>query len=190
LFGTYLEKPAMDAHVILASRKSWSMINLRKILVTTDLSEHSLAAFEHAFSLGLLYASRIYVLYVADNAPPLFALYGSEGDVQVHALRIEEAGVQKLDQFMTNHIGTEKKVVPVVRSGIPEEEIMQFAEHEGMDLIVMATHGWTGLKHILLGSVAEKVVRRSLVPVLTVKPKPMREEIVRKEDVEKELHLR
>ena len=166
------------------------MINLKKILVTTDLSEHSLAAFEHGFSLGLLYASRVYVLYVVDNAPPLFTLYGLEGDVQLHAARVEEAGARKLDQFITNHIGAEKKVVPVVRSGMPEYEIMRFAEEEGIDLIVMATHGWTGLRHILMGSVAEKVVRRSTVPVLTVKPKPMRDEIVRKEDVEKELHLR
>lgn len=166
------------------------MINLRKILVTTDLSEHSLSAFEHAFSLGLLYASKMYVLYVVDNAPPLFTLYGIEGDIQLHVSRVEEASTKKLDQFILQHIGTEKKVAPAVRSGIAEHEIMRFAEEEGIDLVVMATHGWTGLKHILMGSVAEKVVRRSTVPVLTVKPKPMRDEIVRQEDVETELHLR
>lgn len=166
------------------------MINLRKILVTTDLSEHSLAAFEHAFSLGLLYASKVYVLYVVDTAPPLYTLYGLGEDVQLHAARVEEASIKKLDQFIIGHIGTERKTVPVVRSGTAEHEILRFAEEEGVDLIVMATHGWTGVKHILMGSVAEKVVRRSTVPVLTVKPKPMRNEIVRHEDVEMELHLR
>ena len=167
-----------------------AVINLRRILVTTDLSEHSLAAFEHAFSLGLLYASKVYVLYVVDTAPPLYTLYGLDGDVQLHAARLEEESIKKLDRFITSHIGTERKTVPVVRSGTAEHEIMRFAEEVGVDLIVMATHGWTGVKHLLMGSVAEKVVRRSTVPVLTVKPKPMRSEIVRHEDVEMELHLR
>ena len=139
---------------------------------------------------GLLYASKIYVLYVVDNAPPLFTLYGLEGDIQLHAARVEEAGGKKLDQFITNHVGMERKVFPVVRSGIAEIEIIRFAEEEGIDLIVMATHGWTGLKHIFMGSVAEKVVRRSSIPVLTVKPKPMQDEVVRTEDVESELHIR
>jgi nucleotide-binding universal stress UspA family protein len=166
------------------------MVHLRKILITTDLSDHSLAAFEYGFSFGLLYAARVYVLYVADNAPPLFTLYGLEGDLQLHAARVEEASAKRLEQFLAGHIEPEKKVVPVVRSGNAENEIIRFAEGEGIELIVMATHGWTGLKHILLGSVAEKVVRRSSIPVLTVKPRPMREEIVKKEDVETELHLR
>lgn len=166
------------------------MINLKKILVITDLSDHSLAAFEYAFSLGLLYASRMYVLYVVENAPPLFTLYGLEGNVQLHASRVEQASMGKLDQFIATHIGSERKVIPAVRSGIAEQEIMRFAGEEAVDLIVMATHGWTGVKHILMGSVAEKVVRRSTVPVLTVKPKPVRAEMVRHEDIEKELHLR
>jgi universal stress protein A len=131
--------------------KDDAMINLRKILVTTDLSEHSLAAFEHAFSFGLLYASKVYVLYVVDNAPPLFTLYGLEGDTQLHAARVEEAGIKKLDQFILTHIGTERKVHPIVRNGVSEHEIMRFAEEEGVDLIVMATHGWTGVKHMLMG---------------------------------------
>jgi hypothetical protein len=59
-----------------------------------------------------------------------------------------------------------------------------------VDLIVMATHGRTGVKHALMGSVAEKVVRISTVPVLTVKPFPIRESVLRDEDVENELHLR
>jgi len=78
----------------------------------------------------------------------------------------------------------------VVRSGVAEKEILRFAEEERIDLVVMATHGWTGLRHMLMGSVAEKVVRYSPIPVLTVKPKPAREEIVRRDDVELELHLK
>lgn len=176
--------------VFSVESKKRAMINLRRILVTTDLSEHSLAAFEHAFSFGLLYASKVYVMYVVDIATPLFTLFGLEGDTQIHTALAEEAGNNKLDQFILTHIGTEKKVHPVVRGGVPEQEILSFSRDEGIDLIVMATHGWTGLKHILMGSVAEKVVRHSLIPVLTVKPAPMQDLIVRKEEVEAELHLK
>ncbi len=166
------------------------MVYLRKILITTDLSEHSAAAFEHAFSLGLLYASKMFVLHVVDDAHSLFRLPGHEEDTQLQAARAEEEGTRKLNQFIVSHIGTERKIHPVVRSGVPEGEILAFAEEENVDLIVMATHGWTGMRHLVLGSVAEKVVRHSSVPVLTVKPKPMLEPVVRREDVESELHLK
>lgn len=166
------------------------MIHLKKILIPTDLSEHSLAGFEHALSFGLLYGSKVYVLYVASTAPPMMTLHGVEGDVELQSTRPEETGVKKLNQFIADHIGADRKVISVVRSGVAEEEIIRFAEEENVDLIVLATHGWTGMKHILVGSVAEKLVRHSTIPVLTVKPKPMRDVIVRNEDVEKELHLR
>jgi universal stress protein A len=167
-----------------------AMVNLKKILVTTDLSEYSAAALDHAFSFGLLYASKMYVLHVVESAGSLFPLHGSEGDKSLHAAHTVEGAHEKLDQFILSHIGTERKVLPVVRSGIPSEEIMRFAEEEGIDMIVMATHGRTGLQHILLGSVTERIVRRSHVPVLTVKPQKLREDIVRAEDVELELHLK
>ena len=61
---------------------------------------------------------------------------------------------------------------------------------EHVDLVVMATHGRTGLKHVLMGSVAEKVVRMSTAPVLTVKPRVVREYIIAAEDVEHDLHIR
>lgn len=163
------------------------MIYLRKILVTTDLSEFSAAAFEHALSLSLLYASRLYVLYVAE--PPSSALRHRWSDKDPQGAPNADAALQRLEEFIVRHVGKDRKVVPVVRTGNPEEEILHFAEEEGIDLIVMATHGWTGLQHLLLGSVAEKVVRRARVPVLTVKPKPMQDELVKSEDVAAQLHL-
>lgn len=160
------------------------MINLKKILVTTDLSEHSGAAFEHALSLGLLYASRIYVLYIVENSVPWFLRAGLD-----HAVHVEDVAMQSLMDFIHRHVGADRKVIPVVRVGRAEDEILRLAEEEGMDLVVMATHGWTGLRHMLLGSVAERVVRRSTVPVLTVKPEPMQEEWIRSGDVASQLHL-
>lgn len=165
------------------------MINLRKILVTTDLSDHSAAAFEYAFSLGLLYAARMYVLYVAENASPLFGRFAPDIAAPPEAGNVEEAAMTRLAAFIAAHGGTDRKVMAVVRIGNAEQEILRYAQEEGIDLIVMATHGWTGLQHLLLGSVAERVVRRSPVPVLTVKPRPTRDELVRAEDVATQLHF-
>jgi nucleotide-binding universal stress UspA family protein len=148
------------------------MVYLKNILVTTDLSRHSLAAMEYAASFGLLYASKLFLLHIVD----------SEKDLS--------AGKKAMAEFVRQHLNPDLKLTRVLRSGPPAEQIKRFAEEVGVDLIVMATHGRTGFQHIVMGSVAEKVVRLSPVPVLTIKPRPLRESILRDEDVETELHLR
>lgn len=153
------------------------MVYLRKILVTTDLSEFSLAAMEYATTFGLLFASKIFLLHVVE---------GREG----HARRPEADPQIALEKFVLNQINPDIKLIPVVRFGNPASEIKKFAEEEQVDLVVLATHGRTGLKHMVMGSVAEKVVRLSNIPVLAVKPHPMRETILQDEDVEEELHIR
>jgi glycine betaine transporter len=150
------------------------VIYLKKILVTTDLSQYSLEALEYAQSFGLLYASRIFLLYVDEHGR-------HKGDQQA---------VATLAEFVARNVDPDMKLTQIVRSGQPATEIRKFSQEENVDLIIMATHGRTGVKHALMGSVAEKVVRVSAVPVLTVKPLPVRESILRDEDVENELHLR
>jgi nucleotide-binding universal stress UspA family protein len=66
---------------------------------------------------------------------------------------------------------------------------VKYASAEGMDLIIMATHGRTGLAHVVMGSIAEKVVRHSEVPVLTIKPLPLHPTWVKQQDVDEQLHL-
>lgn len=145
---------------------------LRRILVTTDLSAHSLEAMEYAASFGLLYTSQLFLLHVVESG------------------RSEEEGYAALSQFAADHLRTEQKVRLIVRSGNAADEIVRFAQEEAIDLIVMATHGRTGLQHMVMGSVVERVVRLASAPVLAVKPQPVREGILREEDVEMELHLR
>jgi len=149
------------------------VVYLKKILVTTDLSQFSLEALQYAQSFSLLYASRITLLYVDE-----------------HAHRGRENAVTSLAEFVARNVDPDVRLTQVVRTGHAAEEITRFSREENVDLIVMATHGWTGVKHALLGSVAEKVVRYSPVPVMTVKPLPVREALLRDEDIENELHLR
>jgi nucleotide-binding universal stress UspA family protein len=160
------------------------MVFLKKILVTTDLSPHSLAAVEYASSFGTLYSSRLYLLLVMDKKEGTHAR-----EAHLH-FRTEEEATRALQDFAEKNVPPEVRMNLVVRKGTPTDGILHFADEEGIDLIVIATHGHTGLRHILMGNVTEKVVRHSRVPVLTVKPHPFRENYIKDEDVEKDLHLR
>jgi nucleotide-binding universal stress UspA family protein len=152
------------------------MVFLKKILVPTDLSEFSLAAMEYAQSFGELYSSRLYMLHVVDAR-------------ESHH-RTEEEAAQALERFAEENVEGHSQPRLVVRKGIPWVEIPRFADEEGIDMVVIATHGRTGFRHVLMGSVAEKVVRMSRVPVMAVKPQPVRENILQSADIEQELHLR
>lgn len=149
------------------------MITLKRILVPTDLSEYSAAALDHAASFAFRYGADLFLLHVGEGA-------ASQRPGAMDALRA----------FMQRNVPRDVVVAPVLRFGAPADEIRRYADEERMDLIVMATHGRTGLRHILMGSVAERVVRLAGVPVLTVKPSALRDAIIRPEDIERDLHLR
>jgi nucleotide-binding universal stress UspA family protein len=193
------------------------MVFLRKILVTTDLSEFSLAAFEYASTASIFFNAEIFLLYVyegspvrAGRMPGRAGLAASEGrdsrppqpsgaerarphadrEPRGHTHYTEEEALKALREFAQSSVSSGLNVHTVVRCGTPAEEIIRYAEQEGVDLIVIATHGRTGLRHIMMGSVAEKIVRLSNIPVLSIKPGPFRDRILKDEDVEHELHLR
>jgi len=165
-------------------------MNVKKILITTDLSQYSLAALEAATEIGSQFGSKLYLLYVVESVPGKHGSPAQEADAGATRRRVEDQGKRRLDEFIQKNVGPGVRLIPVVRIGSPVDEIRRFAEMEDVDVIVIATHGWTGLKHILVGSVAERVVRLSSIPVLTVKPYPLRESILKDEDIENDLHLR
>ncbi len=101
----------------------------------------------------------------------------------------EQAARNSMQQFINDTIDEYTIVTPVIRSGVPADEIAQYAREEQIDLIVMATHGRTGLAHALIGSIAEKVVRCSTVPVFVVKPTAVIEKLITEDDVAHDLHL-
>jgi universal stress protein A len=152
------------------------MVYPHKILVTTDLSRYSLAGVDYAALLGARHAaSTLYLLHVVEH---------------VQQGRTESDAMRSLRVFVEREWGSGGPFTLAVRFGSPAAEIRRFAVEEGVDLIIIATHGRTGLRHIMIGSVAEKIVRHSPIPVMTVKPVPLRDVILEEDDVESELHLR
>jgi len=166
------------------------MVFLRKILVTTDLSEFSLAAFEYASTACIFFNAEIFLLYVYEGTPAGKNKPHSDREHHGHTHYTEAEALKALKDFVQSSVNSGLNVHTVVRCGTPADEIIRYAEQEGVDLIVIATHGRTGLRHIVMGSVAERIVRLSNIPVLSVKPGVFRDRILIEEDIENELHLR
>jgi universal stress protein A len=149
------------------------MKEFKKILVPTDYSDMSLAAVEYAMSFSGMFGSTIYLLHTLDTIPVL-SYHAVDLTTETVIYETELNAKNDLHLFTISKVGNMPNLVEVVRKGIAQEEIVKFAKEEQIDLIIMATHGRSGISHILMGSVAEKVVQHSSVPVLIVKPDDMR----------------
>jgi nucleotide-binding universal stress UspA family protein len=149
-------------------------INLKKIMVATDGSACSGLVAEKGIELARLSGGKIYAVYVV-STEYLVPINGDSFPMSVDLYweSIHEAW-KKQGQEAVNSVKSlgEKKginVEPVLLEGNPSEELIRYAEEEKMDIIVMGTLGKTGLDKLLLGSVAEKMVRHSKVPVMVVR---------------------
>jgi len=138
-----------------------------KILVPTDGSEVSLEAAKHAIEMAKAMNSRIYAIYVVDIVP--FIGLPTEGLWESMKEILEEEGNDALNKIshMAKDYNVDIKVE--ILEGNPVKEIVDYAERKKVDLIVMGTIGKTGLDKLLLGSVAEKVTKKSHCPILLVK---------------------
>jgi len=144
------------------------MIKLARILYPTDFSELSLAALKYAQEFARQFDAQLHCLHVVDEAYHYWLALGPDG-VPVgpdpnELLRSTEAQMQ---QFVGEHLAEAPKLVAKVVTGRPFIEIIHYAREQAIDLIVIATHGRSGLRHVLMGSVAERVVRKAPCPVLT-----------------------
>ena len=137
------------------------------ILLPTDGSEGTAAAADHAATLADAFDATVHVLSVADERnrfeSPSAGLAADAWEESEHARA--EAAAQTTVGALPATIAAESAVV----AGIPHEAIVDYATENCVDAVVMGTHGRTGVDHYLVGSVAEKVVRTSPVPVMTVR---------------------
>ena len=142
------------------------MIEFSKILYLTDFSEASEYAGQYAISIAGKYGCRIYVAHVVEP----FTYADDFGiDYSAQFREMEATARRLLDNTVASMKRTGADVESILLSGNPSAEIVKFAKEETIDLIVMATHGRSGVEHLLMGSVAEKILRKSPCPVMTVK---------------------
>ena len=145
------------------------MIALKHILVPTDFSEASYSAMKYGRALAESFGSSLHVLHVIED-PVLYAPT-SEGYVPYVDLQeeMEKSAREWLNKVLTDADRERFHARLVTKRGSPFVEIVRYAKTEAIDLIVMGTHGRGPIAHMLLGSVAEKVVRKAPCPVLTVR---------------------
>jgi nucleotide-binding universal stress UspA family protein len=143
--------------------------DLKTILVPTDFSVHALGALKQARELAATFGARIDLLHIVESNPhPAFYDHGvfSVYDVDPN---FDEKVLTHLKEFFRKSEGPEVEVEYHVMAGVARRDIAQFAATNASGMIVMATHGLTGLKHFLIGSVAEKTVRQTPCPIYVVK---------------------
>lgn len=162
---------------------------LEKILVPTDLSSLSLVALEYANSIAETYDAKVYLVYVCENVPSQKKQKKSPQLIE-HLKELKKKIKEELKSIALEKLNLAEEVEIVILEGNPYKEILKFAVEHQVGLIIVASHGRTGFSHLLMGSVAEKIVRYSPVPVLTVKPEEVTSSFLTREDVEKELHLK
>lgn len=146
------------------------MIPIKTILAPTDVTVLSLPAIRYALEIGLERNAEVIIYHVIESE------YAGFGDDDPHdpAMALVPQQKKRLNQFVQNNFADyldKLKITELVESGLPYEKIIAKAAHLRADLIVMSTHGRTGLEQLILGSVTAKVVARASCPVLSIKPK-------------------
>ena len=147
------------------------MVDIKKILFPCDLTKNCTKILPYVLSASEKYNSKIYLLHVVEDLPKwgsgFYIPHIPWDQYQEEALK----GAEKaLDRVCKEQLQGCPNFQKMILSGDPAQEILKTIEREGIDLVIMGTHGRKGLEHVFFGSVAENVVKKSPAPVLTINP--------------------
>ena len=149
------------------------MVNIQRICVPVDFEEGSDVAVQHAISLASALGAEVHLLHVWQPPPyvvPEMVVTVPGGGTQSFDEFMSQRTRRELEAFVKPHLLEEEvPVVLHVDTGTPKDVIVRYLQEHSTDLVVMATHGRTGLMHALMGSIAEYVVRHQVCPVMTVR---------------------
>lgn len=146
------------------------MKDFSTILFATDFSEISEHAFDYAYTLAKKFDSKLIVMHVINEPVDLRGFYVPHISFDSLEKEIEGAAEKMMNKFCLGRLEDLAASEKVIVSGVPYDEIIALAAKEKASLIVLGTHGRAGLDHLLFGSTAERVVRRSQCPVMTIRP--------------------
>jgi len=148
--------------------ESKNPILLKRILVPIDFSEYSKNALRYAVPFAKQFGAELLLVYVVE--PTIYPSDFAFGQMGVPNLERElrERAKQELERLVKAYIKGTVEVRTMIRTGKPYLEIVNLAKEETVDLIIIATHGHSGVEHVLFGSTTEKVVRKAPCPVLTL----------------------
>ena len=142
---------------------------INKVLVPIDFSDYSKSSLRYAVNFAKSFNAEIILIYVVEPViyPPDFSM----GQIAMPSINTEwdDRAKDELQKLAKSEIIGAVKVKTIIKTGKPFVEIIETAKEENVDLIIIATHGHSGVEHILFGSTAEKVVRKAPCPVLTLR---------------------
>lgn len=142
---------------------------IKKVLVPIDFSDYSKSALKYAVNFAKTFDADIILIYVVEPViyPPDFSM----GQIAMPSINTEwdDRAKDELQKLAKSEIAEIANVKTIIKTGKPFVEIIETAKEENIDLIIIATHGHSGVEHILFGSTAEKVVRKAPCPVLTLR---------------------
>ncbi|OGW41653.1 MAG: hypothetical protein A2010_09595 [Nitrospirae bacterium GWD2_57_9] len=144
-------------------------MQIRTILFPTDFSQGARAAMDHAVSLARDYDAKLVLLYVVQDISIAEWYIPSSLSATDLVEDMQKSAWKEMDKWAQEAAATVKDAEKLVVRGVPFVEIIRTAKEKNADLIVIGTHGRTGIDHMLFGSTAEKVVRKAPCPVLTVR---------------------
>lgn len=147
------------------------MAEFKKILCAVDFSDHSPKLADYAKTLARCTGAKLLCVYVAPSLSQYVGFHVPPSSIESFVGEIVAGADTSMKAYLDEHFAG-ANVEGKVLVGYPAEEILNLAEDENADLIIMGTHGRTGIDRILFGSVAEKVVKSSVCPVLTIRPEP------------------
>lgn len=145
------------------------MLPIEKILCPVDFSEPSYEALKIAKEMAIHFSSELSVAHVVREVTN--SLYGpefSDFDVDSYQEELEASAAKKLKEVAEKMLPKDLSLNQVIVRGKAADQIVRLSDEENIDLIVIATHGQTGWRHLVFGSVTEKVVRLAQCPVLTI----------------------
>ncbi|RLA10821.1 MAG: universal stress protein [Gammaproteobacteria bacterium] len=143
-----------------------TVLSAKHVLAPLDFSDPSMKSLDAAVELAKSYEGKVLIAYVAEPAPFSPELVVSADGYEK---KVTEKAQKRLEEICQKHIADGVETSYQICFGNPYDEIIGLANSKQVDLIVMATHGHSGLRHLLIGSTTEKVVRAATCPVLTMK---------------------
>jgi nucleotide-binding universal stress UspA family protein len=144
------------------------MEQIKSIMVPIDFSEYSKNALKYAIDFAKQFNAKMYLIYVVE--PIIYPADFSMGQIAIPSADIDlqsRANEELINLAKT--IGSGLHVETIIKTGKPFVEIIDTAKEKDVDLIIIATHGHTGVEHLLFGSTTEKIVRKAPCPVLTLR---------------------
>jgi nucleotide-binding universal stress UspA family protein len=144
-------------------------MEIKNILFPTDFSEGASQALQYAIDMAKKYGAKLHIVHIIYDIAKVSGWYVPHRSVDEMYKEILEGAKKELEKFGVEELSGMKDIERSVLMGVPHEEIMNFARKNKIDLIIMGTHGRTGIDRILFGSTAAQVVRFAPCPVLTVR---------------------